>query len=345
MARKTPTSTLVLIACAIAVGIAAWLIREPATTKSPTIADTTQTKSQETLATGNSNRDNSVPQAKHSSDPSETKRASKDSSAQKKRPEFGGAVPTADQPFEDWLIRFGYDLSAADMISMFRSDMPAARKRRLLDFFVSESDEGYTFLSSQSGAEFLDQILAEKSTDPAFARRIGSILKWFSHDRAGEMSDQYESRFSKSSSETEKIGLISAVSDSKFLRTVAYDHRQPASVREIAADNLLQEEKDAATLKGLLSISDTQPALQTAVISSAVRASANRDELQNVIDVLKKEGMATPEIAKTVGEALAANRRSYWVSGMDPSGDGFLSKVIESYNSGVTQGIRSPTFP
>jgi hypothetical protein len=340
MARKPPTSTIILIICAVVVGSAAWFLREPG--NNPQISTQNSGVALQNTDTTTPNKQANQIQTATVPQKNGDKLGKKDG---KTRPNFGGAIPTADQPFEDWLIRFGYDLSAADMISMLRSDMPAARKRRLLDFFVSESDEGYSFLSTQSGAEFLDQVLSDKSTDAAFARRIGSILKWFSRDQNGSMSSQYESRFSGASSENEKIGLIAAVSDSKFLRNVAYDHRQPESVREIAIDNLLQDDKEPATLKGLLSIADTQPAFQNSIVSSSVRACASRDELQSVIDVLKKEGMATPAIAKVVGEALAANRRSYWANGMDTSGDDFLTKVIASYNSGIESGVRPPAFP
>jgi hypothetical protein len=340
MARKPPTSTIVLIVCAVLVGLAAWIFRDPDN-------NFQGSKQNKTIVANNTTATTADMQPGQKTNPAipQTSRAKLGKKDGKPRPNFGGAIPTADQPFEDWLIRFGYDLSAADMISMLRSDMPAARKRRLLDFFVSESDEGYTFLSTQSGAEFLDQVLSDKSTDPAFARRIGSILKWFSRDQNGSMSSQYESRFSSASSENEKIGLIAAVSDSKFLRNVAYDHRQPASVREIAVDNLLQDDKEPATLKGLLSIADTQPAFQNSIVASSARACASRDELQSVIDVLKKEGMATSAIAKVVGEALAANRRSYWANGMDTANDDFLAKVIASYNSGIESGVRPPAFP
>ncbi len=258
---------------------------------------------------------------------------------------FANVEVSADKPFEDWLLRFGYDLKAADVLVMLRSDMPSARKRRLLDFFISESDEGYTYFSSQNGLEFLETVLSEKSTDIAFAHRVGNILRWFGRNKASEMSDQYESRFSKTTSESEKIGLIAAISDAQFLKATAYDHTQPALVRRVAVENLLQEDKDSKTLKGLLDISDTQPALSAEVVTSAIHACATREEFQNVIDVFKKEGMATPNTARTVGEALATSRRSYWARGMDTSGDDFLTKTMEAYRSGIETGLRPAPFP
>jgi hypothetical protein len=252
---------------------------------------------------------------------------------------------TADQPFEDWLVRFGYDLSAADVIAMLKGDMTPLRKRRLLDFFISESDEGYKFFSSQSGTEFLEQVLTDASTDAGFALRVGNILRWFGKGRTSDMSDQYESRFAKSKSETEKIGLTAAISDGDFLKKVAYDHTQPELVRRVAIENLLLDDKDPKTLKGLIDISDTQPTLSATVLTAAVRACVNRDEFQSVLDVLKKEGMYTPLNARIVGEALATSRRSYWARSVDAEDDEFLTSTMKSYRAGIEAGLRPPPFP
>lgn len=251
----------------------------------------------------------------------------------------------ADKPFEDWLMRFGYELTSADIISMLKSNMPAQRKRRLLDFFVSESDEGYLFFSSQNGMDFLEQLLSNNNNDTAFAQRVGGILRWFARGKANELSDQYETKFAKSSSEAEKAGLISAITDGKFLKTVAYDHTQPLLVRQIAVENLLLDDKDAKTLRGLLNISDTQQKYSDAVVSAAVHAANNADELQNVMEVLKGEGMLTPQNAKVVGEALATSRRSFWARSLDTSGDEFLTKALQHYRLGLENGLKPPSFP
>jgi hypothetical protein len=270
---------------------------------------------------------------------------SKNSAIKKETEIFSDNLVTADKPFEDWLLRFGFELTAADIITMLRSNMPPQRKRRLLDFFVSESDEGYAFFSSQSGAEFLEQVLSDPSTDAGFAHRIGNILRWFSRNRPEELSEQYETRFSKSSSVNEKIGLMAAISDANFLKKVAYNHREPELVRRVAIENLLLDDKEPKTLKGLLDISDTQPALSAAVISAAVRACINRDEFQNVLDTLKKEGMQTPLVASIVGKALATSRRSYWARGLDPSADAFLGDVVKAFRQALESGATPQPFP
>jgi hypothetical protein len=289
------------------------------------------------------------PEGQYQPDPSNTKptieKSQGDQTPAKENDAFLQTTVTADQPFEDWLLRFGYDLSAADVISMLKGDMPPLRKRRLLDFFISESDEGYRFFSSQSGSEFLEQVLTDASTDAGFALRVGNILRWFGKSRTQDMSDQYESRFAKSKSETEKIGLTAAISDNDFLKKVAYDHTQPQLVRRVAIENLLLDDKDPKTLKGLIDISDTQPTLSATVLTAAVRACVSREEFQSVLDVLKKEGMFTPLNARVVGEALATSRRSYWARSVDTEDDEFLAATMKAYRTGIETGLRPPPFP
>jgi hypothetical protein len=243
-----------------------------------------------------------------------------------------GEVPAADFAFESWLDTYGYNLSVADMISMLTaSDQTPARKARLFDFFLTESPEAYDFFHSKDGADFLEALLADKSTDPATAKKIGRLLQWSNGERNSDLSDTYAQRLAASTSAAEKTGLVSAIDDPKLLRSVAFDHRQPSAVREAAIDGILRQNRDATTVKDLLDLTDTQPELERAVVRSAAMGCANGEELSGIVATLRREGSASDANAAAIGKAFAGSYQYNWIRNIDPEGDPFLKKVLESY--------------
>jgi hypothetical protein len=243
-----------------------------------------------------------------------------------------GDVPTADFAFESWLDTYGYSLSVADMIGMLASsDQTPERKARLFDFFLTESPEAYDFFHSKEGADFLETLLADKSTGPATAKKIGRLLQWSNEERSSDLSDSYAQRLASSTNASEKTGLIAAIDDPKILRGVAFDHRQPSTVREAAIEGILRQNRDAKTMKDLLDLTDTQPELERTVVRSAAMGCTNGEELSSVIDALRREGSASDANAAAIAKAFAASYQYGWIRNVDPDGDPFLKKVLETY--------------